>query len=184
MRRKPTPAPAPSTLPTLATMLAVGALVEGCAQVECGDERVDELRAHGPRAVESMRAGRGLEGLREVAVATGLVGHVATRVEPVRTAGAIAPVTLEPSTQPSDTMPAPGQMAVVTPQPEVTPPPPPPPREHRPPTVRRDPFVRGPDPVPTAGAPMPVTPTPPPRREALRGDFKSVGAEPPESPKR
>ena len=113
MRRKPTPAPAPTTLPTLATMLAVGALVEGCAHVECGDERVDEVRAHGPRAVESLRAGQVRDGLRQVAVATGLVGHVATRVEPVRTAGAVAPVTLEP-THPTDTIPAPGQMAVVT----------------------------------------------------------------------
>lgn len=182
-RRLPSPASARSTLPTLASLLAAGTLVEGCAHVECGEERIDEVRAHGPRGVSSLREGRVRDGLREIAVASGVLGHSATQVEPVHAAGAEAPVTVAPVTSTPEPVLAPGQMMVVTPQPEVNPPPPPPPPEvRRPPTVHRDPFVRPPDPRPLGGAPMPVTP--PPRREALRGDMKSVGADPIGAPKR
>lgn len=180
-RRLPSPATAQTVIPTLASLLAGAALVEGCAHVECGEQRADEVRAHGPRGTEALRRGELRQGLREVAVAAGLVAHGPATVPETTPAGAPVPVTPQPP-PPPEVM-APGQMAVVTPQPppptQPDPTPPPrvdPPQRH----PRRDPVAH-PDPGGvTAGAPMPVTPAPPapPPRGAMRGDFKSVGPAP------
>lgn len=139
-RRIPSPATAPTPLPTLASLLAAGTLAQGCAPVECGDARIDEVRAHGPRGVAALRAGRVREGLREVAVASGALPHSATRVGPVQAPGAEAvvtpqPVTTQPVPTPEPTM-APGQMMVVTPRP--------PPRRE---ALRGDVQAVGPEPV-------------------------------------
>lgn len=85
MERRPRPASATTLLPTLATVLAA----QGCETPVCGDTPSDEVRRHGPDAIRLARSGQGAEAAREVAVALGLRGHTATRVD---VAGA-APIT-------------------------------------------------------------------------------------------
>ncbi len=87
--RRPTPARSSTSLPSLATILATAAVAEGCAPMECGGERIDELAAHGPRGAEALGRWNVSQGLREVAVAVGALRHD-TRVPSVSVGGAPA----------------------------------------------------------------------------------------------
>ncbi len=166
-RRRPSPAPSHNAIPTLASLVAGAGIVQGCAPVECGEQRADEVRVHGPRGTEALRRGDLGDAAREVAIAAGLVRHGATRVVEMRSAGIAVPVTPQMA-QPDEGMPRPGSRrrvragagpVGVTPPPPSQVPPPPSPRH-------RDPFATPPPPsVPLGGAPMPVTPQPPSRRE-------------------
>lgn len=99
--RSPKPATSSSPLPSLVTLLAGVAAVEGCAPVACGGERVDELAAHGPRSTDALRRGELRDGLREVAIAVGLLPHGATRIDNVTPGGAPPPVTQTPTHEPT-----------------------------------------------------------------------------------
>ncbi|MEZ4391333.1 MAG: hypothetical protein R3A48_09580 [Polyangiales bacterium] len=99
--RSPKPATSSSPLPSLVTLLAGVAAVEGCAPVTCGNERVDELAAHGPRSTDALRRGELRDGLREVAVAVGLLPHGATRIDTVTPGGAPPPITVTPVPEPA-----------------------------------------------------------------------------------
>lgn len=165
-RRRPSPAPSHNAIPTLASLVAGAGIAQGCAPLECGEQRADEVRVHGPRGTEALRRGELGDAAREVAIAAGLLRHGATRVFETRTAGAAEPVTPQMPSPPDEGMPRPGsrrRVRAAHPPDEVTPPPPsqvpPPPPQHR------DPFASPPPPVPLGGAPMPVTPLPPSRRE-------------------
>jgi hypothetical protein len=142
--RRPRPATQSTALPTLGAALAAAA-AQGCEAPACGDTRADEVRAHGPRAVDEGRRGRGEAMLREVAIAVGLRAHRGTRPDgPELTPAGAAPVhTPEPRVTA-------GEAAPVTPTPvrpvdvdggiravDPTPPAPPPPR------VRPRPQVSG-----------------------------------------
>lgn len=145
--RRPRPAAQSTALPTLGAALAAVA-AQGCEAPACGDTRADEVRAHGPRAVDGARQGRAEDMLREIAIAVGLRAHRGTRPdgpeltpagavpvptpEPRVTAGEAAPVTPTP-TRPLDVD---GGIRAVDPTPR-TPPPPSPPR------VRPRPQVSG-----------------------------------------
>jgi hypothetical protein len=166
-RRRPSPASSHNAIPTLASLVAGAGIAQGCAPVECGPQRADEVRVHGPRGTEALRRGDLGDAVREVAIAAGLVRHGATQVFETRTAGAVEVVTPQPP-PPDEGMPRPGSrrrvragarpIGVTPPPPSQVPPPPSP--QHR------DPFATPPPPsVPLGGAPMPVTPQPPSRRE-------------------
>lgn len=94
--RRPIAAPRCAPIPSLLTFVAGVAAVEGCAPVECGGERIDELAAHGPSGAEALRRGELRSGLRQVAVAAGILPHSATRVDLVTPGGAPPPVTETP----------------------------------------------------------------------------------------
>jgi hypothetical protein len=68
--------------PSLVAVIAGGALVPACHDVECGSTRAEELQAHGAD-----------EGLRELGVALGVVSHTETRA-PI--SGGIRPVATPP----------------------------------------------------------------------------------------
>lgn len=158
--RKPVAAPVARPIPTLAAMLAGAAAAQGCAHIECGESRVDELRAHGGASVDALRDGRVRDGLREIAVATGVRAHSTTQVPEVHRPGESPAVTVAPPVSPQDEPPmtARGRVAAVgvspvQPPPVVVSPPPrvrPPPPRERPPQPVRVPH--------TAGAPMRVSP--------------------------
>lgn len=165
--RKPVTATVTRPIPTLAALLAGAAAAEGCAHVECGETRADELRAHGPASVDALRQGRVRDGLREIAVAAGARPHDATQVPEVRGPGEVPAVTTVPEPlplPPTTTRPITARGRVrsvgpspVQPRPVLRPPVVPPPRERVEPSPRPE---RPPPPpvVHTAGAPMPVTP--------------------------
>lgn len=166
-RRRPSPAPSHNAIPTLASLVASAGIVQGCAPVVCGEQRADEVRAHGPRGTEALRRGDLGDAVREVALAAGLVRHGATRVFETRTGGVAEPVTPQ-LPQPDEGMPRPGsrrRVRAAPPPAEVTPPPPPPRVPPRPSPRHRAPFVTPPESFPLGGAPMPVTPQPPSPRE-------------------
>lgn len=133
--RRPRPAAQSTALPTLGAALAAVA-AQGCEAPACGDTRADELRAHGPRAIDGARQGRTEELLREIALAVGLRAHRGTRPDgPELTPAGAVPV---PTPEPRVTA---GEAAPVSPTPV------------RPPDV--DGGIRAVDPTP---------PTPPPPR--------------------
>lgn len=116
-QRSPRPALTSRPLPTLAGLLAGAAALEGCAPIECGGARADELAAHGPQGAEALGRGELRRGLHEVAVAVGLVPHTATHVPPIAMGGAPPLVTQTPlQIQP------PGGISAVTPEPPQDPP--------------------------------------------------------------
>jgi hypothetical protein len=115
--RRPSPAPRSSSLPTLASLLATAAVAEGCAPMECGGERIDELAAHGPRGAESLGRGNVSQGLREIAIAVGALPHN-TRVGTISVGGAPPPVTQTPVT-PQPQIQPPGGISAVDPAPVV-----------------------------------------------------------------
>lgn len=166
-RRRPSPAPSHNAIPTLASLVAGAGIATGCAPVECGPQRADEVRVHGPRGTEALRRGDLGGAAREVAIAAGLVRHGATQVFETRTAGAVGPVTPQPPPLADEGMPRPGsRRRVRAAHPPDGAPPPPPSQVPPPPSPRhRDPFASPPPSVPLGGAPMPVTPQPPSRRE-------------------
>lgn len=130
--KKPSPAVMSTTLPPLSALLAAVGAAPGCAPIECGSARVDELGAHGPEALASFKRGALLAGLREVATAAGWSAHSATRRE--QGSGNLSP----------------GAMMVVDPVP-ATPP--------RPPDADAGAsVVTPPPPMHTAGVPAPVAP--------------------------
>lgn len=114
--RRPRPATHSTALPTLSAAIAASTL-HGCAEPQCGATPLDEVRAHGPVAVDRVRDAHGEGALREIAVAVGLRGHQSTRPEgpevqaagavpvhqpePRVTAGEAAPVTTTPPSDPS-----------------------------------------------------------------------------------
>ena len=160
--RKPVAAVVARPIPTLAAMLAGAAAAQGCAHVECGESRVDELRAHGDASVDALRDGRVRDGLREIAVATGVRAHSSTQVPEVHRPGESPAVTVTSPASPRDEPPmtARGRVASVGPSPVQPPPVVEPPRPRVRPTPTRE---RPPHPVPTphtAGAPMRVGPGP------------------------
>ena len=55
-RRRPSPASSHNAIPTLASLVAGAGLAQGCAPVMCGEQRADEVLAHGPRGTESALA--------------------------------------------------------------------------------------------------------------------------------
>lgn len=112
--RRPTPARSSTSLPSLATILATAAVAEGCAPVECGGERIDELAAHGPRGAEALGRGNVSQGLREVAIAVGAIRH-GTHVPSVSVGGAPPPVTQTPVPPPQ--IQPPGGVSAVDPAP-------------------------------------------------------------------
>lgn len=162
-RRRPSPALSHNAIPTLASLVAGAGIVQGCAPVACGEQRADEVRAHGPRGTEALRRGDLGDAVREVALAAGLVRHGDTRVLETRTGGVPEPVTPQ-MPQPDEGMPLPGSRRRVwspPPRDEVTPPPPPPQvpppawNEHRDP-----PGVTPSEPRALRGRVMSVTPRP------------------------
>lgn len=163
--RKPVAAVVARPIPSLAAMLAGAAAAQGCAHIECGESRVDELRAHGPAGVQALRDGRVRDGLHQIAVASGAVAHSPTQVPEVHRPGEAPAVTVTPPASPVDEPPmtARGRVASVGPSPVRPPPVPPPPAVDPPrprvrPTPRRE---RPPEPervMHTAGAPMRVGP--------------------------
>lgn len=154
-RRRPSPALSHNAIPTLASLVAGAGIVQGCAPVACGEQRADEVRAHGPRGTDALRRGDLGDAVREVALAAGLVRHGDTRVLETRTAGAVEVVTPQPP--PTDEgMPRPGSRRRVwspPPRDEVTPPPAS--NEHRDP-----PGVTPSEPRALRGRVMSVTPRP------------------------
>ncbi len=95
--RRPRPAAQSTALPTLGAALAAAA-AQGCEAPACGDTRADEVRAHGPRAVDGARQGRTEDMLREIAIAVGLRAHRGTRPDgpELTPAGAVPVPTPEP----------------------------------------------------------------------------------------
>ncbi|MFO0627702.1 MAG: hypothetical protein U0325_18990 [Polyangiales bacterium] len=144
--RRPAPARSSTSLPSLATLLATAAVAEGCAPVECGAERIDELAAHGPRGAESLGRGNVAQGLREIAVAVGAVRHE-THAPPIALGGAPPPVTQTPV--PTPQIQPPGGIGAVAPTPVE-------------------------DPSPPEGSVRAVRPTPPAHDHATRGERRRV----------
>lgn len=154
-RRRPSPASSHNAIPTLASLVAGAGLAQGCAPVMCGEQRADEVRAHGPRGTEALRRGDLRDAVREVALAAGLARHGDTRVLETRTGGVPEPVTPQ-MPQPDEGMPRPGSRRRVwspPPRDEVTPPPAS--NEHRDP-----PGVTPSEPRALRGRVMSVTPRP------------------------
>lgn len=112
--RRPTAARSTTSLPSLATLLATAAVAEGCAPMECGGERIDELAAHGPRGAEALGRGNVSQGLREVAIAVGAIRHD-THAPSIAVGGAPPPVTQTPVPPPQ--IQPPGGIAAVNPAP-------------------------------------------------------------------
>lgn len=181
--------------PSLAIVLAGGALVPACANPTCGETRGDELEAHGSAGVRAARQGQGAEALREIGVALGVVTHPATtRRDVIAPAGAPPPVELTPPVvvpPPPQVVPN-GGGAVQRVQPRggvraIDP---------RPPRLQRPTRPTRPTPPPprphavTAGAPMAISltpqivppPVPVPTHGARRGDIAAVGPQPPRPP--
>ncbi len=154
-RRRPSPALSHNAIPTLASLVAGAGIVQGCAPVACGEQRADEVRAHGPRGTEALRRGDLGDAVREVALAAGLVRHGDTRVLETRTAGAVEVVTPQPP--PTDEgMPRPGsRRRVWSPPPRAVVTPPPASNEHRDPS-----GVTPSEPRALRGRVMTVTPRP------------------------
>ncbi|MEZ4393052.1 MAG: hypothetical protein R3A48_18350 [Polyangiales bacterium] len=142
--RRPRPALTSTALPTLGAALAAS-VSQGCQAPSCGPTPIDELRAHGPRAIDGLRDGRGEQALREIAIAVGLQGHRATTI----TGPELQPAGAVPVHQPEPRVTA-GEAAEVTPSP-VTPPLP----------VDVDGGIR-------AVQPTPPAPPPTPPRERVR----------------
>src|SRR4051812_5723881 len=93
MLRAPRAAGYGTRLPTLATLLAGGAVVPACHDPECGATRASELEAHGARVIPAAREGRAGEALRELGVALGVTAHTSTRVPDPTVAGRMRAVT-------------------------------------------------------------------------------------------
>lgn len=138
--RRPRPAAQSTALPTLGAALAAAA-AQGCEAPACGDTRADEVRAHGPRAIDGARQARTEDMLREIAIAVGLRAHRGTRPdgpeltpagavpvptpEPRVTAGEAAPVSPTPvSPTPVRPLDVDGGIRAVDPTPRRPPPPP------------------------------------------------------------
>lgn len=162
--RKPVTATVTRPIPTLAALLAGAAVSQGCAHIECGESRADELRAHGPGGVQALRDGRVRQGLQEIAVAAGALSHAHTQVPEVHRPGEAPAVTVTPPVSPVDEPPitARGRVASVGPspvqppsavRPDVVQPPPPRVRSPRPERPAHPPPMTH-----TAGAPMRVGP--------------------------
>ncbi len=165
--RTPQPASVVSVrLPTLAALLAGGALVPGCYDPECASTRAGELDAHGREALREASNGRAADTLRELGVAMGVVAHRSTapRMQSPGEAPSITtmPPVPEPPMQPS------GGIMPVDPTPPVATPPP----EHLTTTPRGG-----------GGAVRPVSPTHEPRILAP-GRRARVTPAPPEAPTR
>lgn len=158
--RKPVTATVTRPIPTLAALLAGAAAAEGCAHVECGETRADELRAHGPTSIDALRQGRVRDGLREIAVAAGARPHDATQVPEVHRPGEAPAVTTAPP-PPLSPLPLPETSHPITARGRVrSVGPSPAPGEVPAPTLRRrvSPRPHPPPPVVTGGAPMRVGP--------------------------
>jgi hypothetical protein len=169
----PTPSRVPQSaayqarFPSLVAVLAGGALVPACHDVECGSTRSDELQNHGAESMRAARDGHGSQALREIGVALGVVRHTETSRIP---APGEAPVV---TTTPEVTIPPPGAAPMVNPMP-----PPqlpiapsggaravqlqPPPRPPVPPQHVTRPHPPRPDRVPVPGGIPIAQPTPPP----------------------
>lgn len=167
--RVPQSAAYQTRFPSLVAIIAGGALVPACHEVECGSSRADELQTHGSESLRAARDGRASEALREIGVATGVVGHTATRAAPqggVRAVPPTPPVEQPTPVQPQQVEPpitTLGEPMPVSPAPIVTPPPQPP----RTPT-RVTPTHRS----PSRGGARRVAPQPAAR---TGGDFNAVG---------
>ncbi len=167
--RVPQSAAYQTRFPSLVAVIAGGALVPACHDVECGSTRADELESHGAESLRAARGGRAAEALREIGVATGVLAHTETRVTTGGRALAVPPG--PPVEQPTPVQPhqveppinALGEPMPVSPAPIVTPPPQPP----RAPT-RVTPTHRS----PSRGGARRVAPQPAARSG---GDFNAVG---------
>lgn len=95
--RAPRSASHQTRFPSLVAVIAGGALVPACHEVECGTTRADELQAHGSGSMRELRNGQVREAMREIGVATGIVAHRTTQAT---AAGAVAPVTPTPTVVP------------------------------------------------------------------------------------
>jgi len=195
--RLPTASVSTTRLPTLATLLASGVVLPSCHEPVCGSARADELETHGRNIVPALRRGAGVEALREVGVALGLVEHQGTRAtspgavpavtstpQPPPVAGGEAPAvtplpqgppSVAPGVRPGTVIRA-GALRTTTPEPQepsVRPVPPP----------RNGPGSPHPStsPTPTRGRRMPVTPQPP---LAIEGDVLGVSVLPPDLTRR
>jgi len=170
--RLPQPAARGQSFPTLAVVLASGAVAPACADPVCGATRADELEAHGRLGVQAARGGEGSQALREVGVALGLVAHNTTRVPDMVPAGAMPVVNPNPPPRIPDPIPLTGGGAVAP----VTPAPPPP----TPPSQVTTPGSEHPPARPGQMRRVTPTPTPPPppRHEpglAVPGGLGAVG---------
>lgn len=186
--RTPRPAAGDARFPSLALVLAGGALVPACADPACGEARGDELEAHGSAGVRAARQGQGAEALREIGVALGVVAHPATtRRDVIAPAGAPPPVELTPPVvaPPPVTPDGGGSSPRVQPRGGVRAIDPRPPRLQRPtrpttPVPPRPMPVNAGAPVATSLTPRIVAPPPPvPTHGARRGDIAAVGPQPP-----
>lgn len=200
--RTPRTAVGDARFPSLAVVLAGGALVPACADPVCGETRADELEAHGRSGVRAAGRGEASAALREVGVALGVVAHTSTTVPQMHTAGAPPPVVVTPPVTPppvvadppvdnlgnhSRMRPSGGAMRVAPVAPVARP---------RPRPVTPTPGLRDPTaPYVTGGAPrqtsaLPQTVAPPssvrpqagPREGARRGDIAAIGPRPPRVP--
>lgn len=205
--RTPRTAVGDARFPSLAVVLAGGALVPACAAPVCGETRADELEAHGRSGVRAAGRGEASAALREVGVALGVVAHTSTTVPQMHTAGAPPPVVVTPpvvqppvvADPPVDNLgnhsrmrPSGGAMRVAPVAPVARPRP----RPVTPPTPQlRDPTRPMVPSHITAGAPTetsvlpqtvaPRSPVPPqagPREGARRGDIAAIGPRPPRVP--
>lgn len=119
--------------PALATLLAGGAALPACHDVECGATRAEELESHGPNATRLAREGHAADAIREIGVALGLSGHAGrTRVTAPGESAVVTPqappvlpqpTNIPPAGGPMQVLPepvqAPGQMPAATPHPAV-----------------------------------------------------------------
>lgn len=154
--------------PSLVAVIAGGALVPACADVECGSTRADELQAHGTESLREARGGRASNALHELGVALGLVKHTSTSRISAPGEAPVVTTTPQPVIQP------PGAAPVVDPTPppiapsggpmQVQPEPPQPPP--RPPPHQR------------------TTPRPPqpPERMPVPGGLAATQTQPPQPP--
>lgn len=175
--RAPQPAAAVGhRIPTLAALLAAGAVAPGCADPVCGSSRADELEAHGAAGVQAARGGEASRAVREIGVALGVVSHGATRVPDIVAAGA-APV-VQPTPPRVDPVPVTGGGAVVPVSPMPPPTPPVPPNQVTTPGTHHPPMRPGQMRRVTPTPPPPPPPPPRPRHEpgiAVPGGLGAVG---------
>ncbi len=136
--RAPKAATYQARFPSLVAVIAGGALVPACHDVECGSSRADELDRHGMRALANVQGGHGAQAITEIGVALGVVSH-------------------ESTTRPVSA----GAMPVTTPDPPRPPTPPPVPQVEPNIITQGEPVPVGPTPVDVAPSPPPTQPTRP-----------------------
>lgn len=160
--RRPSPARAQHTIPTLSAWLALGFEVAGCHEPACGPSRQSELAEHGAHAATFAQNFNARETVRELAVGVGLAAHPpspAVQVPPIdpelnaRPYG--GPMMLDPTPPSPPPRAIEGDGRAVLPHPPNAPPATRPAPLHRPPPPRP---IR--EPVQIDGDPVSVGPTP------------------------